>query len=86
MTVGKFIWVNIIFVFFFMPFVAHNAKAQFTPGIRNFLLTDYEGGNHNWDVSRAKDGRVYVANDHGLLEFDGINKGNTPKLNGVFAL
>lgn len=72
MTVGKFIWVNIIFVFFFMPFVAHNAKAQFTPGIRNFLLSDYEGGNHNWDVSRAKDGRVYVANDHGLLEFDGI--------------
>ncbi|WP_026714913.1 helix-turn-helix and ligand-binding sensor domain-containing protein [Flavobacterium daejeonense] len=72
MTVSKFIWVNIIFGFFFMPFVAHNAKAQFTPGIRNFLLSDYEGGNHNWDVSRAKDGRVYVANDYGLLEFDGI--------------
>ncbi|MFV0566306.1 MAG: transcriptional regulator, partial [Flavobacteriaceae bacterium] len=46
--------------------------AQYAPYFHNFLLSDYNAGNQNWGISRAEDGRLYVANNDGLLEYDGL--------------
>ncbi|WP_051605607.1 LuxR C-terminal-related transcriptional regulator [Sediminibacter sp. Hel_I_10] len=47
--------------------------AQYTPYFQNYDLSQYNAGNQNWDISKAKDGRLYVANNNGLLEYDGLN-------------
>ncbi|TXD81427.1 transcriptional regulator [Subsaximicrobium wynnwilliamsii] len=49
------------------------AYAQYTPYFQNFDLSEYNAGNQNWGVSKAKDGKLYVANNKGLLEYDGLN-------------
>lgn len=46
--------------------------SQFSPSVRNFTLAEYKAGNQNWDIYRAEDGRVYVANHSGLLEYDAL--------------
>ncbi|WP_308992564.1 LuxR C-terminal-related transcriptional regulator [Mariniflexile litorale] len=46
--------------------------AQFTPYFQNYSLSEYNAGNQNWGVSRAENGLLYVANNNGLLEYDGI--------------
>lgn len=42
------------------------------PPVNNFNVKDYKGGNQNWSIESAN-GYIYVANNEGLLEFDGIN-------------
>ena len=46
--------------------------AQYTPYFQNYSLSEYNAGNKNWDVSKAENGKLYVANNNGLLEYDGI--------------
>ncbi|MDD7888301.1 transcriptional regulator [Flavivirga sp. 57AJ16] len=46
--------------------------AQYTPFFQNYALTEFNAGNQNWGVSFAENGKLYVANDKGLLEFDGV--------------
>lgn len=41
------------------------------PFIRNFTTQEYGGGIQNWDIVQDKRGLVYIANNFGLLEFDG---------------
>ena len=36
-----------------------------------FGTQDYKGGMQNWALSENKDGLLYVANNYGLLEFNG---------------
>jgi DNA-binding CsgD family transcriptional regulator len=43
------------------------------PTIRNFLKETYAGGTQNWDFAQDERGRIYVANNEGLLVFDGVN-------------
>ncbi|APY09411.1 transcriptional regulator [Winogradskyella sp. J14-2] len=46
---------------------------QFSPNIYNYSIAEYKASNQNWDLCRAKDGKVYVANNIGLLEYDGLD-------------
>lgn len=46
--------------------------AQYAPYFQNYDLSQYNAGNQNWGISKAEDGRLYVANSKGLLEFDGL--------------
>ncbi|WP_233265981.1 helix-turn-helix transcriptional regulator [Formosa sp. L2A11] len=46
--------------------------AQFSPSIQDYTLAEYKAGNQNWDVSPAKNGKVYVANSSGLLQYDAM--------------
>jgi DNA-binding CsgD family transcriptional regulator/ligand-binding sensor domain-containing protein/cell division protein FtsL len=51
-----------------------NAFAQHTigiPDIVNFSRKQYSGGTQNWDIRQDKEGIMYVANNDGLLTFDG---------------
>lgn len=41
------------------------------PSVRNFSTQNYGGGIQNWDIAQDRRGLVYVANNFGLLEFDG---------------
>ncbi|MEZ5147473.1 MAG: hypothetical protein R2759_10450 [Bacteroidales bacterium] len=44
-----------------------------TPLIENYSRSDFKAGQQNWMIDQAPDGRLYFANNDGLLEFDGIN-------------
>ncbi|MEP5255715.1 MAG: LuxR C-terminal-related transcriptional regulator [Winogradskyella arenosi] len=52
--------------------VSFKCFGQFAPSIHNYTLAEYKAGNQNWDISRAPDGKVYVANNSGLLEYDAL--------------
>src|SRR5580765_5414110 len=50
------------------------AKAQNTialPDIVNYSKQTYNAGPANWGICQDKKGIIYVANDEGLLTFDG---------------
>lgn len=46
--------------------------AQYTPFFQNYALTEFNAGNQNWGISLTNNGKLYVANNKGLLEFDGL--------------
>ncbi len=43
------------------------------PNVINFSPKTYNGANKNWSIGSDENGVIYVGNDKGLLEFDGIN-------------
>ncbi|RXJ51542.1 transcriptional regulator [Gelidibacter gilvus] len=53
-------------------FFQNRLEAQYAPYFQNYDLSQYNAGNQNWGISKADDGRLYVANTKGLLEFDGF--------------
>ncbi|NRD18640.1 helix-turn-helix transcriptional regulator [Winogradskyella eckloniae] len=56
---------------FFILFLTQ-AYGQFSPNAHNYTIAEYKAGNQNWDIIRADDGNVFVANHNGLLAYDGI--------------
>jgi len=47
--------------------------AQELPPIEIFTPKQYGGENQNWAISQSKKNLIYIANDEGLLEFNGAN-------------
>lgn len=41
------------------------------PDVRQYLREEYEGGTQNWEIIQHSDGMIYVANNEGVLSFDG---------------
>ena len=63
---------NIVFlILLFVVFLS--SFGQTTPYFQNFNLSKYNAANQNWDVSVAENGKVYVANGKGLLQYDGLD-------------
>lgn len=50
-----------------------NNLTMVTPPISNFSKNDYNAERQNWDISSARSGYVYFANNLGLLRYDGEN-------------
>ena len=48
-----------------------SAIAQELPPIENFSPVDYGAENQNWGISQSKQKNIFVANNGGLLEFNG---------------
>ena len=51
------------------------STAQSYIGLReiiNYEKINYNAGAQNWDIRQDKQGRIYFANNEGLLSFDGI--------------
>lgn len=46
-------------------------RMQGLPFIKYFSSQDYKGGIQNWSITQNNDGLIYVANNFGLLEYDG---------------
>jgi DNA-binding CsgD family transcriptional regulator/ligand-binding sensor domain-containing protein len=59
---------------FFLVFLGFNLlKAQEIPPIENYYPEDYKAENQNWSISQTKDNYIYIANNKGLLEYNGAN-------------
>lgn len=41
--------------------------------VTHFSKTDYQGGTQNHDILQSAEGFIYVANNNGVLEYDGIS-------------
>jgi AraC family chitin signaling transcriptional activator len=61
------------FCFLLAVFMSQFINAQYAHYLNNYTLYEYKAGNQNWDIAKAADGKLFVANNNGLLEFDGIN-------------
>lgn len=46
-------------------------QAQERPPIQDYLPNEYGAENQNWSISQSEDKNIYVANNKGLLEFNG---------------
>jgi AraC family chitin signaling transcriptional activator len=62
--------VILLFAFFITSFSFY---AQELPPINIFTTEDYGGENQNWSISQAANKYIYVANNKGLLEYNGAN-------------
>lgn len=58
--------------------------SQELPPIQNFSPIDFGAGNQNWSVSQSDDKHIYIANNSGLLEFNGTNWKLHPSPNGTY--
>ncbi|WP_420601576.1 two-component regulator propeller domain-containing protein [Flagellimonas sp.] len=67
----------VILVFLIAPICS-----QELPPIQNYTPADYYGENQNWAISQSSDGFIYIANNHSLLESDGIQWNKYPTPNG----
>ncbi|MHA7831238.1 MAG: helix-turn-helix and ligand-binding sensor domain-containing protein [Flagellimonas sp.] len=61
-------YLTYFFLFFFQWLTC-----QELPPIRNYTPSDYRAENQNWAISQAEDKVVYVANNKGLLRFNGAD-------------
>lgn len=52
--------------------ITSQSIAQYSPYFENYALSEYNAGNQNWGISKGEDGKIYAANNNGLLVFDGI--------------
>jgi cell division protein FtsB/DNA-binding CsgD family transcriptional regulator len=68
-------WFCFVFFQLFFPAIA---PGQTGVHIVHFDKKEYKGGNQNWDVSAAADGRVFVANNEGLIVLDGSGSRTYP--------
>ncbi len=56
-------------------------KDKGIPSIFNYSKQDYNGGTQNWDFVQAGNRVLYVANNQGILKFDGLKWGIIPMPN-----
>ena len=68
----KLIIMRNIYLFLFVA-LCITSYAQEIPPIQNYSTKDYNGENQNWSISQSDDNLIYVANNGGLLEFNGAN-------------
>ncbi|TDU39555.1 regulatory LuxR family protein [Gelidibacter sediminis] len=62
-----------IFLLLFFLIVNLTVYGQEMPPIAQFSSEDYGGDNQNWMLSQAPNNFIYVANNRGLLEFNGAS-------------
>ena len=55
----------------FLFLILGQITAQELPPIETYSPKQYNGENQNWDISQSNEKYIYVANDKGLLEFNG---------------
>ncbi|WKV11185.1 triple tyrosine motif-containing protein [Marivirga harenae] len=58
-----------------LQLLASHGHGQSTgyPFYKYYSSQDYQGGIQNWKITQSQAGLLYVANNFGLLEFDGTN-------------
>ncbi len=60
-------WLVVLSFLFYLPLKA------IRPSVINFSPKTYNGANKNWSIDADENGIVYIGNDKGLIEFDGVN-------------
>lgn len=64
--------------------ISASVTSQELPPIQNFLPGEYGGETQNWSVSQSNDKKIYVANNNGMLEYDGAKWNLYPSPNNTF--
>ncbi len=54
-----------------VPIIGYTQNTIGLPDVINHTKTDYNAGLQNWDIKQDRNGIIYVANNEGLLSFDG---------------
>jgi ligand-binding sensor domain-containing protein/DNA-binding CsgD family transcriptional regulator len=62
----------LIIVIIFSAYIGKSQSIGY-PFYKYFSSQDYHGGIQNWKITQSQAGLLYVANNFGLLEFDGTN-------------
>jgi ligand-binding sensor domain-containing protein len=66
---------NVLITCLLIVLISANASAQSPlsglPFVKNFQTVEYKAGIQNWDIVQDKRGILYIANNFGLLEYDG---------------
>jgi hypothetical protein len=66
---------NVLIAAVLMMLMSANSTAQSSlsglPFVKNFQTVEYKAGIQNWDIVQDKRGILYIANNFGLLEYDG---------------
>ena len=60
-------------LFYLLLFTYSSLCAQELPPIENFATQIYDADNQNWDISQSSNKYIYIANNKGLLEYNGAN-------------
>jgi len=63
----------VVFAAFLGLFGVSHAQSRYAglPFVRQFRTVEYKAGIQNWDIAQDGRGLLYIANNFGLLEFDG---------------
>src|SRR5690554_3732615 len=69
MKIKTFVFVIYLNIIFFPVFGFEREPG--IPFIRYYSTRDYNGGIQNWSITQDKSGLIYVANNFGVLEYDG---------------
>lgn len=69
------------FIILVLLIACSEAISQVLPPIHNFTPGDYNSGKQNWSISQSNDKLIYVANNEGLLEFNGAKWKSYPSPN-----
>ena len=64
---------RLCFILSFLVGVAFSLKAEWQRPVTNYTRHAYKAGNQNWMLQQHENGWLYVANNKGLLEFDGTS-------------
>ena len=67
------IWTTTAFSLFIIMQLAYAYSNIGTPFIKNYPTDVYQAGLQNWDIGQDQYGKMYFANNEGLLTFDGAN-------------
>ncbi len=59
------------FVLLFLPLISFSQNTIGFPDVINYNKQVYNGGLQNWDIKQDKNDIIYIANNEGLLTFDG---------------
>ena len=60
-----------VLLFLLSLFGSLSTYAQELPPVLSFSPKDYQADNQNWSITQARDNYIYIANNKGLLEFNG---------------
>lgn len=60
----------ILFVLILINSSIASQELPVIPRFTNFTVEDFKAGNQNWSITQDKEGRMYFANNRGVLEFD----------------
>ncbi len=60
-----------LLLFFCLPLVCFGQNTIGLPEVINYSKQSYNAGLQSWDIKQDKNGIIYIANNEGLLSFDG---------------
>ena len=66
------------FLFYILLLISISVSAGWQRPVANYTRHAYKAGNQNWSIQQHDNGWIYVANNKGLLEFDGVEWNTYP--------